>query len=69
MPLHVNSVYGNAPQYYVMRKFPIFCKSAAAVFFLLCFSLLISLIQRPLVGLSCNKLQDKQCKYNINARS
>ena len=65
MPLHVNNVYANAPQYYIMPKLPIIFKSAAAIFSHLCFSLRISPIQRPLVGLSCNKLQDKQCKYNV----
>jgi hypothetical protein len=65
MPFHFNNVCANAPQYYVMGKLPIFFKSAPAIFSHLCSSLRISPIQRPLVGLSYNKLQDRQCKYNV----
>lgn len=66
MPLHVNNVYANAPQFYLMRKMPIFFKSAPAIVSHLYFSLHISPIQRPLVGLSYNKLQDTQCKYKVH---
>ena len=65
MPLHVRNVYANAPLYYVMRKLLTFFKSAPSLFSYLCFSLRISPIQRPLVGLSCNELHDRQCRYNV----
>jgi hypothetical protein len=65
MPLHVNNVFTNAPQYYIMRKFPILFKSAPAILSQVCVSMRISPIQRPQVGLSCNKVQDRQWTYHV----